>query len=58
MAMFLIVFYLMEDSEEQIFPQNPIRMLFPGLTEQRRALEKIRFISGKRFPALFVLHIT
>lgn len=35
MAMFLIVFYLMEDSEEQIFPQNPIQMLFPDLTEQR-----------------------
>lgn len=56
MAMFLIVFYLVEDWEEQIFPQNPIGMLFPGLSEQRRALGKISFISGKRFPALLVLH--
>lgn len=42
MALFLIVFYLVEESEEQIFPQNAIGMLFPGLSEQSGALGRIR----------------
>lgn len=56
-AMFLLVYYLVKDSEEQVFAR-PIWMLFPGLSEQRRTLEKISFISGKRSPALLVLHTT